>query len=205
MISDSALWRLQSFRSCAVHLSLCACTPKAQATLSKPDCKSILWLVASMQKTHYYWSTLTATNVCTSEVHFRWWHPMITWHWVWEAFPWMMCSYSSDTLCSMKCIYSQRPTQFCRSTAKTSMTLTTSAHKYCGRSKFTNAMNILWLHLLSLQWWPVTNQMHSIVRQSASEKQTLLVRALMVTLNNVQSHQISVKSPVVLESQGQEW
>jgi hypothetical protein len=74
----------------------------------------------------YQSSTLTATNVCTSEVHLRRRHPKIK------------RTYSGDTLRSVKCIYGQRPTQFRRpytttTTTMTTMTMMSSEHKYYGQ------------------------------------------------------------------------
>ena len=106
----------------------------------------------------YDWSTLTATNICTSKVHLRRWHPTIEGHWRWEAFPRLRQTYSGDTLRSMKCIYGYRPEQFRRptmTTTTTMMTMTTSEHKYYGQSNrqsANQAQTILW-HSASKNYW----------------------------------------------------
>ena len=112
----------------------------------------------------YNWNTVTATNIWTSEVHLRRWHPIIGGDWGWEAFPRLKRTYSYDTLRRMKCIDNYRPTQFHRPTMTTTtntVTMIISEHKHYGQSKQQS-----------------TNQAPTILRHPASKKQVYLSRDL---------------------------
>jgi len=123
------------------------------------------------QKTLYKWRYLTATNICTTEVHLRRGHAAIEWQLGWKAFPRLKRTYSGDTVRSVKCIYGYRLTQFRRPTMTTTTNIVTmiiSEQKQYGQWK--------------RQW---TNQAPTILRHSATNKR-LAVSALMATLDENQ-------------------
>jgi len=128
---------------------------------------------ALKKKTLYDWITLTATNICTSEVHLWRWHSTIEGHWGWEAFPRLKRTYSGGTLRSVKCIYGYRPTQFRRPTMTTTTTTVTD---------YLRAQALLTIEAATDKW--SANDPSTL----SSKKRKLAAQAVMATLDeNAQS------------------